>query len=147
MLAGYALLGKGFAYVGYPPLLIGEVTMVLGLVVIFRSRCGLAMLTTLPSILLLALLALVIVRTATCFGQYGMDAIRDSVIVVYGLYAFIVVALTEPPFDISSCCDSGGGRPLGEVPENARGIDDMYLVQAPGLQLRCSGRRHRIARG
>jgi O-Antigen ligase len=93
VLAGYALLGKGFAYVGYPPLLIGEVTMVLGLFVIFRSRCGLAMLTTLPSVLLLMLLTLVVVRTATCFGQYGMDAIRDSVIVVYGLYAFIVVAL------------------------------------------------------
>jgi hypothetical protein len=93
VLAGYALLGKGFAYVGYPPLLIGEVAMALGLVVIFRSRCGLAMLTTLPSVLLLALLALVIARTASCFGQYGVDAIRDSVIVLYGLYAFIVVAL------------------------------------------------------
>lgn len=92
-LAGYALLGKGFAYLGYPPLLIGEVTMVLGLVAIYLSGCGLAMLATLPSILLVALLFLVVLKTLLSFGQHGLDAVRDSVIVVYGLYAFVVIAL------------------------------------------------------
>jgi hypothetical protein len=92
-LAGYALFGKGFAYVGYPPLLIGEVAMVLGLVVIFRSAAGLAMLASFPSILLVALIGWVAVRTIQGLGPYGVDAIRDSVIVIYGLYAFTVIAL------------------------------------------------------
>jgi len=93
VLAGYALMGKGFAHIGYPPLLIGEVTMVLGLVVIYRSRCGFAVLATLPSVLLLALLSLVIAKVAMAIGPYGVDAIRDGVVVIYGLYAFAVIAL------------------------------------------------------
>lgn len=92
-LAGYALHGKGFAYIGYPPVLIGEVTMVLGLLVVFRSGCGFAMLATLPSMLLSILLAWVSVQTFIGFGHYGLEAVRDSVIVVYGLYAFVVIAL------------------------------------------------------
>jgi len=97
-LAGYALLGKGFAYVGYPPLLVGEVALVLGLCALLRSGTGFAPLATFPSLLLLALISWIVLRTVSGFGQYGLDAIRDSVIVVYGLYAFIVIAmLLEKP--------------------------------------------------
>jgi hypothetical protein len=101
-LAGYALMGKGFAYVGYPPLLIGELAMVLGLIVIYRSGCALATLTTLPSILLATMLALVAYRSITAVGVYGLDAVRDGVIIIYGIYAFAVIALVlEKPERIS----------------------------------------------
>jgi hypothetical protein len=93
VLAGYALMGKGFAYIGYPPLLIGEVTMALGLIVIYRSGCGIAMLATLPSVLLLALLSLVIAKSLAALGAYGFDAIRDGAVLIYGLYAFAFIAL------------------------------------------------------
>jgi hypothetical protein len=93
VLAGYALMGKGFAYIGYPPLLIGEVTMALGLLVIYRSGCGVAMLASLPSLLLLTLLSLVTAKAFAALGTYGFDAIRDGVVVIYGLYAFAVIAL------------------------------------------------------
>jgi hypothetical protein len=92
-LAGYAILGKGFAYLGLPPLFIGEVMLALGLAAIYRSRCGLAIFTTLPSILLVITMAVVGWRALTCFGTYGIDAIRDSMILLYGFYAFIVIAL------------------------------------------------------
>jgi hypothetical protein len=92
-LAGYAILGKGFAYLGLPPLFIGEVMMGLGLIAIYMTGCGFAVLATLPSFLLAVTIAVVSWRAVASFGTYGVDAIRDSVIILYGLYAFIVIAL------------------------------------------------------
>ena len=42
-LAGYAILGKGFAYLGAPPLFVGEMMLALGLAVIYRTGCGFAL--------------------------------------------------------------------------------------------------------
>ncbi len=36
MLAGYALFGRGFAYLGIPPLFIGELTLAAGVLVVLR---------------------------------------------------------------------------------------------------------------
>ena len=37
-LLGYALAGRGFAYVGIPPLFISEVALAIGVVVVLRTR-------------------------------------------------------------------------------------------------------------
>jgi hypothetical protein len=92
-LAGYALLGKGFAYLGIPPLFIGEIALGLGLRVLFRSGCSLAILASVPSMLLATLFSLVMTEAVASVPAYGIDAIRDSVILLYGLFAFIVIAL------------------------------------------------------
>ena len=92
-LAGYALLGKGFAYLGIAPLFIGEIALGLGLCVVFRSGCRLAMLATVPSLLVAALFTLVMTEAVAYVPAYGIDAIRDSVILLYALFAFIVIAL------------------------------------------------------
>jgi O-Antigen ligase len=92
-LAGYALLGRGFAYLGIPPLFIGEIALGLGLSVLFHSGCSLAMLATVPSLLLATLFTLVMTEAVAFVPAYGIDAIRDSVILLYGLFAFIVIAL------------------------------------------------------
>jgi O-Antigen ligase len=92
-LAGYALLGKGFAYLGIAPLFIGEIALCLGLCVIFRSGCRLAMLATVPSLLVATLFALVMTAAVASVPAYGLDAIRDSAILLYSLFAFIVIAL------------------------------------------------------
>lgn len=92
-LAGYATFGKGFAYLGVPPLLVGEVTMLLGLLVVYRAGAGIAMLASVPSLLLAVLLTLVMTKAFAAVGPYGIDAIRDSVVVLYGLYAFAIIAL------------------------------------------------------
>ena len=110
VLAGYAFMGKGFAYVGYPPLLIGEVTLIFGLVVLYRSGCGFATIASLPSILLAALLLLVVAKVFIATGPYGLDAVRDGVIVIYGLFAFAVIALLlEKPARLESILQSYSG--------------------------------------
>lgn len=93
ILLGYALLGKGFAYFGFPPLFIGDAVFIIGLFTLLRSGCSVAVLASIPSFLLAASMLWVVVRTLPFVSDYGIDALRDSVIIVYGGFAFIVVGL------------------------------------------------------
>ena len=93
VLAGYATFGKGFAYLGFAPVFIGEITLALGLLALLGSGCWLAMLLTGPSLLIALLIGWVVLRTLPYLEIYGFDALRDSVIAVYGLFAFVVAAL------------------------------------------------------
>jgi hypothetical protein len=93
VLFGYALLGKGFAYLGLPPLFIGEITLLAGLAVLLGTKCFVASLTALPSVLLVLTMGWVLARTIPYVGTYGIDALRDSVVIFYGIFAFIVIAL------------------------------------------------------
>ncbi len=92
-LVGYATLGKGFAYLGIAPLFIGEVVLALGLLALLRSGCLVAIWAGLPNLLLLCLMTWVLARTAPFVGAYGLNAPRDSMVVMYGLFALIVTAL------------------------------------------------------
>ena len=93
VLLGYALMGKGFAYLGLPPLYVGEITLLIGIVVFLRTGALVGTLTTLPALLLVALMAWVLSRTLPFLGEYRFDAVRDSVVVIYGGFAFIVIGL------------------------------------------------------
>ena len=93
VLLGYALLGKGFAYIGLPPLFAGEITLLFGLVVSLRTKCLLASFTTFPSLVLAATMCWVLARTLPFVGVYGFDALRDSVVIIYGVFAFIMISL------------------------------------------------------
>ncbi len=93
VLLGYALMGKGFAYLGFPPLYVGEIAFLGGIIVFFRAGGSIAATAALPAVLLLALMALVLARTLPFLGVYGFNALRDSVIVIYGGFAFILIAL------------------------------------------------------
>ena len=85
--------GKGFAYLGIPPLFIGELTTGLGVFVLLRMR-GWAKLWEMPQILALsAFILLGIARTIPFVDQYGIDSIRDSCLYYYGAFAFVVAAL------------------------------------------------------
>ncbi|WP_407520072.1 O-antigen ligase family protein [Methylobacterium oryzisoli] len=92
-LAGYALAGKGFAYVGVPPLFIGEIVLVLGVLVFLRARCWLALSGNLPAVILSMLIAWVLCRTVVFVPAYGVESLRDSVVVVYGIFALVVASL------------------------------------------------------
>jgi O-Antigen ligase len=91
LLAGYLFLGRGFAYFGFGPLYLGEMVLALALVqisvVIWTAR-----LQALHWILL-AFMLLGLVRLIPFLGVYGVDALRDSVIWGYALFA-IAVSLT-----------------------------------------------------
>jgi hypothetical protein len=92
-LLGYALMGKGFAYLGFPPLYMGEIAFLIGAVVFLRSGVLVASLATLPGLMLVALMAWVLARTIPFVGEYGFDSLRDSTVVMYGGFAFIVIGL------------------------------------------------------
>ena len=88
-LSGYAVLGRGFAYFGVPPVFVGEVVLLLGLLTwvltgsvrIFESRI---------SWLLVLLMAIGALGTVRWLGVYGMDALRDGALWGYGLFALLV---------------------------------------------------------
>jgi len=93
VLLGYAVMGKGFAYFGYPPFYVGELAFLAGLLVLLRSGCLLAVFAFGPSLLLAATMGWTLLRTLPFVGTYGFDALRDSVIIMYGGFSFIVAAL------------------------------------------------------
>jgi hypothetical protein len=93
VLLGYALMGKGFAYLGFPPLYVGEIAFLSGIVVLLRTGAFVGALATLPAVLLVVLMAWVLARTFPFIGLYGFDSLRDSAIVIYGSFAFIVIGL------------------------------------------------------
>lgn len=98
MLVGYALLGKGWAYLGVPPVFVGEVTLLVGLILLLRVTRWRAVLSSGHVWFLLMLMAWCAVRTLPFVPQYGADALRDAAVCGYGLFAVIVFAfLIENP--------------------------------------------------
>jgi hypothetical protein len=93
VLAGYAFTGKGFAYVGFPPLYVGEMVYLISVVAFLRSGCIVGSFATLPSLFLALSMTWVLLRTVPYVDIYGVDALRDSVVIIYGGFAFIVIAL------------------------------------------------------
>jgi hypothetical protein len=93
VLMGYAMAGRGFAYLGFPPIFVGEIAYVLGIATLLRTGCLVAVFATLPGILLAITITYVLARTLPFINMYGTDALRDSVVIVYGGFGLIVVAL------------------------------------------------------
>lgn len=93
VLLGYAVMGKGFAYLGYPPFFVGELAFFAGLLALLRSGCLVAVFAFGPSLLLAATMGWTLLRTLPFVGTYGFDALRDSVIIMYAGFSFIVAAL------------------------------------------------------
>ena len=93
VLMGYALFGKSFAYVGLPPLFIGEIAFLAGLLFLMRAGGLIAALMSAPILLLTLTILWVLLRTLPFAGVYGFDSLRDSVVITYGGFAFIVIAL------------------------------------------------------
>jgi len=92
-LTGYAVAGKGFAYLGAAPLFVTEAVLVLGLLAMAQSRCMLPALLSAPGMILAVLMLFALTRTVPFVGTYGIDALRDSVLVMYALFAFVVTTL------------------------------------------------------
>jgi O-antigen ligase len=96
LLAGYLLFDRAFAYLHLPgtPLFVSEMMLVVGAVgTLSATWCLRAPLRDEPILALLAaFLAWGFVRAAPGVGTYGMDALRDSALFYYGLFAFFAVA-------------------------------------------------------
>lgn len=93
VLLGYALCNRGFAYVGVPPLFIGEFALLWGAALWFLHPIVSPLFSTASAWLLAALMAWGVSRTIPYMSVYGFDAIRDVMMLGYALFAFIVAAL------------------------------------------------------
>jgi hypothetical protein len=88
LLIGYALMGRGLAHVGVPPVYVGELVLGLGVVSSLTSvrtvRGG-------PiRVLIVAFMIWGALQTLPYVGRYGVDAFRDAVTWGYALFALIV---------------------------------------------------------
>lgn len=92
LLMGYDLIGRGFAYLGVPPLFPGELVLSIGVVAIATGG-GLTLVWRSPVVwAYLVFAAWCAARTVPFLGVYDIDALRDSVIWTYGAYAILVAA-------------------------------------------------------
>jgi O-antigen ligase len=87
---GYAVFGKGFAYFHLPlnvPIFIGEIFLILGIITLekYVYEDKLSSLTPLLPFLIWGMVILLI-----SVWQYGLEALRDSAMVYYSLFAIIV---------------------------------------------------------
>jgi hypothetical protein len=88
ILLGYAIDGRGFAY-----LFFGEMALAAGMVLLIGMR-GWGAVFQIPQILLLLpFWAWGIMRTAPFLHEYRVDAVRDAMLWGYSAFAFIIAAL------------------------------------------------------
>ena len=93
VLLGYALFSRGFAYLGLPPLFIGEIMILFGLGALARAgRVG-PLFAQPAAWLMAALVVLAAVRTVPYTREYGLDAVRDFMMIGYAVYAVILGGL------------------------------------------------------
>jgi hypothetical protein len=97
-LLGYAVMGRGFAYLGIPPLFVGEVLALGGFVCLLVCGRWWPILRMPQTIMLLVLCAWCVSRTIPYIGKYGIDALRDSIIYAYSIFTFSIagVLITQP---------------------------------------------------
>jgi O-antigen ligase len=104
LLGGYLFFNKSFAYLHVPgtPVFVGEIVLAIGIADLLRVRSPWYLLLRGSPILrvLLVFMALCTARLAADLPVYGLDAVRDSSIWYYGLFAFVVAAaaVREPTF-------------------------------------------------
>lgn len=94
LLAGYAFLGKGFAYVGVPPVYVGELVLCFGLCGAVMTGALLFPLRSSLGWLLLAFAAWCAIRTIPYIPTHGFDALRDAALWAYGLFAVLIAVYT-----------------------------------------------------
>jgi hypothetical protein len=96
LLGGYLFLDRAFAWIHVPgtPVFIGEVALLLGLIMVFRNQRALRFIRFSPPMQTLILfMGFGTVLLVFGFMEDGIDAIRDSSIWYYGLFAVVVATL------------------------------------------------------
>ncbi|MDB5046847.1 MAG: O-antigen polymerase related enzyme [Deinococcus sp.] len=92
-LLGYAMLGRGFAYVGVAPLFVGELILIVCVVAALVSFSLRTLTQSKVVYVLLAFLLIGLIATLPHLSVYGIDALRDAVLWGYGLFGLAVAAL------------------------------------------------------
>ncbi|MEM9883053.1 MAG: O-antigen ligase family protein [Planctomycetota bacterium] len=124
LLAMLAIGGRGFAYVGLPPLFVSEITLALGAAVFLLQPRWRQALRQPTAVLILALMALGIVHTVPYLGEHGLDAARD-----YMLFGYAATAL------FVACVVMSRPQLLGLALRRYQGFAKVFLVVMPLLWL------------
>src|ERR1700681_3073999 len=82
----YALLGKGFAYAGWPPFYVSEMLVALAVVAMACSGCLSKLVRTPLGVLLSCFIAWQLIRTVPFLRTYEMDTLRDAAIWGYSVF-------------------------------------------------------------
>jgi O-antigen/teichoic acid export membrane protein len=104
LLGGYLFFSKSFAYVHIPgtPVFVGEIVLAIGLFEVLQLPSPWRHLLRRAPLLkvVLVFLAICCVRLLSDYPAYGLDAVRDSAIGYYGLFALLTAAavVCEPTF-------------------------------------------------
>jgi hypothetical protein len=93
ILMGYALDGRGFAYLGAPPIFVGEIALVLGLNAFLVTPKWKRLFALPQTWLLAALCAWSLLRTLPFVGRFGVDALRDAAVWGYSAFAIVLATL------------------------------------------------------
>lgn len=93
ILIGYAIMDRGFAYLGVPPVFVGEIVLALGVFVIltgaFSTRVFISPITWVMSVFVLWQLLI----TLQYIRVYGLVAIRDAATWYYAIFAFLMAGI------------------------------------------------------
>lgn len=93
VLAGYAIDGRAFAYIGVPPIFVGEVALIFGLITLVCTPHWSRMFRMPQAIVLLPFVLWGLLRTVPFIREYQLDAARDAVLWGYSIFAFCVAAV------------------------------------------------------
>lgn len=120
LLAGLALGGRGAAYIGFAPLFISEVVLLIGCGVLLMQR-GWRDLLMMPTVVfILAFMAWGLAQTAPYLGNYQVDALRDGVIYGYAAFGLTVACILISQPDL-----------LPWVLDRYRGFACVFLLVMP----------------
>ena len=92
-LLGYALDGRGFAYVGVAPVFIGEACLMMGLFTLLATRGWTGVLHVGAAVAVFPLVVLGTIRLMPGIREYQIEAIRDAVVWGYSAFAMVVACL------------------------------------------------------
>lgn len=93
LLLGYAYLDKGFAYVGVPPVFIGEITLIIGVLAFFSGGATSLIMRSAITLAIFPYVAWTAAMTFPSVGVYGLEALRNSVVWAYAAFAVVLAAV------------------------------------------------------
>jgi hypothetical protein len=89
----YAFLGKGFAYAGWGSFYVGEMLLALGIVALACTRRMSSLLMSPVGIAMICFLLWQVACTLPYLSAFGLDALRDSALWGYSVFACVTAAL------------------------------------------------------
>ncbi len=119
VLAGYAFGGRTFAYLGYPPVFVGECLLAFGFLVVLLTPARSWLPRSSVALGLMAFIFWGVARTLPFLHVAGANALRDAVVYGYALFALLAAA----------CLMQTGGLPSA-VRWYGRGIP-LFVLWVP----------------